>query len=141
MDELTQEQRRNLDIDKVTSAHPAYFLLRRKCPGTEYVRKPVFRTRSELLAQRKEALKPDVTYDLDGDGIVGVREMYFAAMMDHDVSGHLTQEEKMLGLKNMKENSGNVMFLDNAGKAGDRHEANQYRVIQQDGKIILDNDQ
>ena len=112
VDELSKDQRSNLDITDITSSHPAYFLLRRKCPGTNYVDKPVFRTRSELLAQRKEALKPDVSFDLDGAGVVGVREMFFAAQMDHDVSGHLSNEEKLLGLKHMKENSGNYMFID-----------------------------
>jgi len=122
----------------VTSSHPAYFLLRRGAPGTTFVERPAFRTRSELLAQRKEALKPDQSFDLDGDGVVGVREMYFAAAMDQDVSGSLSTAEKLLGLQNMRNNAGKIMFVDNAGKAADRNAANQYRVIQQDGQIILD---
>lgn len=135
---LNSSQLKNVGLDNISSAHPAYFLLRRTNPGLGYVEKPVFRTRSELLAQRKEALKPDASYDLDGDGVVGVREFYFAAQMDKDVSGQLNMQEKLHGLKDLRENVGNVLFVDNAGKANDRHAANQYRVIQQDGKIILD---
>jgi len=135
---LNKDQLKNNGLENLSSAHPAYFLLRRTDPGMNYVEEPVFRTRSELLAQRKEALKPDASFDLDGDGVVGVREYYFAAQMDKDVSGQLNIEEKLHGLRDMRENIGNVMFVDNAGKRNDRNAANQYRVIQQDGKIILD---
>lgn len=53
-----------------------------------------------------------VQYDLDGDGVVGVREFYFAAQMDKDVSGQLNIEEKLHGLKDLRENVGNIMFVD-----------------------------
>lgn len=134
---MTPTQRANHGLDKATSAHPAYFLLRRNNPGLAYVEKPVFKTRSDLLAQRKEAMKPDTSYDLDGDGIVGVREYYFAARMDKDKDGTLNVKEKLHGLKDMRENMENVMFVDNAGHGRHRQEGNQYRVIQQDGKIVL----
>lgn len=136
--ELTPQQLENAGLQDVTSAHPAFFLLRRTNPGMDYVEKPIFKTRSELLAQRREAMKPDASFDLDGDGVVGVREFYFAAKMDKDVSGQLNLEEKLHGLKDLRENVGNIMFVDNRGKQGDGQAGNQYRVIQQEGKIILD---
>jgi len=138
--EMNAEQLKNAGLwqQDVSSAHPAYFMLRRVNPGMNYVEEPVFKTRSQLLAQRKEAMKPDASFDLDGDGVVGVREFYFAAQMDKDCGGSLSVEEKLQGLKDMRENMGNIMFVDNAGKANDRVAGNQYRVIQQDGKIVLD---
>ena len=51
-------------------------------------------------------------YDLDGDGVVGVREYYFAARMDKDVSGQLDSKEKLQGLKDLQENISSVMFVD-----------------------------
>jgi len=136
--EMSPTQLKNNGLDNTTSAHPAYFLLRRGNPGLKYVEKPTFKTRSELLAQRKEAMKPDASFDLDGDGVVGVREFYFAARMDKDASGTLNVEEKLEGLQDMRQNMNKIMFVDNAGKAHERQAGNQYRIIQQDGQIILD---
>lgn len=136
--DMNKSQLKNVGLHDISSAHPAYFMLRRKNPGLSYVEEPQFRTRSELLAQRKEAMKPDASYDLDGDGVVGVREYYFAARMDKDVSGDINMDEKLQGLKDLRQNVGNILFVDNAGARDDRHADNQYRVIQQDGKIILD---
>lgn len=135
---MNTEQKKNLNLHDISSAHPAYFMMRRKNIGLDYVEKPVYKTRSELLAQRKEALKPDASYDLDGDGVVGVREYYFAARMDKDVSGQLDSKEKLQGLKDLQENISSVMFVDNAGQRNARQAGNQYRIIQQDGKILLD---
>ena len=44
----------------------------RHTPSLEYKPEPLHRTRSELLAARKEGMKDSITYDLDGDGFVSV---------------------------------------------------------------------
>jgi len=137
--QMGSDERKVRGLDDVSPAHPAYFCLRRKDPSLEYVEKPVYRTRSELLAMRKKCMVPDSSYDLDGDGVIGQREFYMAARLDKDASGTLTLEEKRKGLENMRQDLANVMFVDNAGKRDDRDALNQYRIIQQDdGKIILD---
>ncbi len=45
----------------------------RHTPSLEYKPEPLHRTRSELLAARKEGMKDSITYDLDGDGFVSGR--------------------------------------------------------------------
>jgi len=44
----------NLGVHNVDDTHPAYFILRRKGLGVEYVDNPVFQTRSALLTHRKD---------------------------------------------------------------------------------------
>jgi len=136
--ELSDDMKKNLALDNVSSSHPAFFLLRRGNPGLSYVEKPKFQTRTELLDHRRKSRNPDKTFDLDGDGSVDVREFYFAARMDKDCSGSLNDQEKLRGLNDLQNNITSVMFVDNAGIAGNRQAGNQYRVLQQDGKIILD---
>ena len=48
----------------------------------DYIKKPAYATRSELLEMRKKGRVPDQSYDLDGDGHVGQREMFMAARLD-----------------------------------------------------------
>ena len=38
-----------------------------------WVQKPRLRTRRELLAERKRALLPDQSFDVDGDGVVSAQ--------------------------------------------------------------------
>jgi len=135
---ITTEEAQERGLTNLRPSHPAYFQMRRKEPGMEYVKEPAYKTRSELLEMRKKARQPDMSFDLDGDGCVGQREMFMAARLDKDVSGSLTLDEKRQGLANMRKDMAAVMFVDNAGKAADRMEGNQYRILQQDGKIVLD---
>ena len=48
----------------------------------DYIKKPAYATHSELLEARKKGRVPDQSYDLDGDGCVGQREMFMAARLD-----------------------------------------------------------
>jgi len=135
---VTKEIAEERGLVDLKPSHPAYFQMRRQAPGMDYIKKPAYATHSELLEARKKGRVPDQSYDLDGDGCVGQREMFMAARLDKDVSGSLSLEEKRIGLANMRKDMAAVMFVDNAGIAGDRMAGNQYRILQQDGKIVLD---
>jgi len=134
----TKKEAQDRGLLDLSPAHPAYFQMRRKMPGMDYVEKPAYKTRTELLESRKKCNVPDSSYDLDGDGVVGQREYFMAARLDKDVSGSLSLEEKREGLANMRKDMAAVMFVDNAGVRGDKNKLNQYRILQQDGKIVLD---
>lgn len=51
-------------------------------------------TRSELLHKRKIESLPDKSYDLDGDGVVGGRDMVIAKLYDKDGDGKLNEAER-----------------------------------------------
>ena len=50
------------------------------------------KTRSGILMQRKTDKIPDSSYDLDGDGIVGGRDLVIAKQFDIEKKGSLTIE-------------------------------------------------
>ena len=51
-------------------------------------------TRSELINKRKRERLPDASYDLDGDGVVGGRDMVLAKLYDKDKDGKLNEMER-----------------------------------------------
>ena len=48
------------------------------------------KTRSIILMQRKTEQIPHMSYDLDGDGIVGGRDLVIAKIFDKNRNGKLT---------------------------------------------------
>jgi len=58
-----------------------------------FVDKPKFSTRSEMLASRKREMLPDPTFDVDGDGMVGARDMYMSNRFDVNRDGVLQPDE------------------------------------------------
>ena len=46
---------------------------------------------------------PHISYDLDGDGIVGGRDLVIAKLFDKDQDGRLSQIEKESAIKALKE--------------------------------------
>jgi hypothetical protein len=46
---------------------------------------------------------PHISYDLDGDGIVGGRDLVIANIFDKDKKGSLTKEEKEAALKALRD--------------------------------------
>jgi len=52
------------------------------------------KTRSEVIAKRKRDNKPDISYDLDGDGCVGGRDYLISKRFDNDGDGKLDAEER-----------------------------------------------
>lgn len=51
------------------------------------------RTLTDMQARRRKDNIPDISYDLDGDGIVGNRDYVLAKMFDKDKDGKLNAEE------------------------------------------------
>ena len=61
---------------------------------SEWTHDPPAKTRTELLAQRKQARIPDITFDLDGDGTVGGQDLVLATLFDLDKDGKLNKDER-----------------------------------------------
>ena len=46
-------------------------------------------TKTELLQKRRSEVKPHISFDLDGDGVVGNRDYVLAKLFDKDQDGRL----------------------------------------------------
>jgi hypothetical protein len=44
-----------------------------------------------MMKERKKARIPDITYDLDGDGVVNDRDLFIAKFFDKDKDGKLNE--------------------------------------------------
>ena len=55
------------------------------------------------MKNRKSEMIPDITYDLDGDGYVGGRDLVVAKHFDKDEDGRLNTAEKANAIKALKE--------------------------------------
>ena len=98
-------------------------------------------TRSKLLESRKKEPRPDISYDLDGDGSVSHKDLFLAKQFDLDRDGKLNQTER----KNAEEAIANgfeekfLFGLDRAGLNDDirsTKKINYIRVLQKEGEII-----
>jgi hypothetical protein len=56
-------------------------------------------TRSLLNNERKKSVLPHSSYDLDGDGVVGNRDLVIAKRFDKDGDGILNEQEKREALE------------------------------------------
>ena len=81
--------------ERMMEANPKFFPGRRHPPSLEYVDHPRYPTRTSLLEARRRRLRPDVSFDVDGDGSVGVEDYVLASFMDDDKNGFLTEDEKL----------------------------------------------
>ncbi|KAF4759538.1 hypothetical protein FOZ63_015201, partial [Perkinsus olseni] len=63
-------------------------------PIGEWEKEPKYRTKSEMLHQRRANLIPDISYDVDGDGVVGARDYFIAKNFDEDRDGRLNRKER-----------------------------------------------
>ena len=83
-------------------------------------------THTKLNEKRKKELKPSITYDLDGDGVVGGKDLVISKKFDSQNKGYLTEQEKsqaLLAIKNGFEN--NFKWgIEQSGTLG------AYRVVQ-----------
>jgi hypothetical protein len=76
------------------------------------------KTRTKLQQQRKHELIPHISYDLDGDGIVGGRDLVVASHFDQDKDGKLNDQElanAISALKNDKFESRFVWGIEQSG--------------------------
>ena len=60
---------------------------------------------------RKKDLIPHISYDLDGDGIVGAKDLVIASHFDKDKDGKLNSVERDNALKALRDNSFERNFL------------------------------
>ena len=60
-------------------------------------------TRTKLKQTRKAEAIPDITYDLDGDGYVGGRDLVIAKHFDKDMDGRLNTAEKQNAVEALKD--------------------------------------
>ena len=57
--------------------------------------KPRFKTQRQLLAHRAESMLPDISFDVDGDGVVSGQDFFLASKFDVNNDGHLDDEERL----------------------------------------------
>lgn len=92
--------------------------------------------RSELLAKRRAAAVPSMSYDLDGDGAVSARDFFFAARRDRRGALALSREERAAAAAEADGGGIGAVFVevkgDGAGQRG-------HRVVQLDGMVLGDN--
>lgn len=93
------------------------------------------KTRDELMKTRKEEMKPDPSYDLDGDGHVGNLDLFVSKRFDLDRDGKLNKQERENAEKALKEG-----YLNNF-KIGLESQVpkTSLRIMQKRG-VIIEND-
>ena len=89
-------------------------------------------TREEILKKNRKSGSPDMTYDLNNDGVISSREYFIARRFDKNKDGKLEPKERETALKALKEGYENE-FLFGLDKCGS---VNGRRVLQVRGKIV-----
>lgn len=84
------------------------------------------------MQDRKKEMIPHISYDLDGDGYVGGRDLVIAKYFDEDKDGRLNTAEKENAMKALKEGFENnfVWGIEQSGPTGN------HRIMQKRGKIV-----
>ena len=60
---------------------------------SQFEKEPHYRTRTEMLEARQVSNMPHISYDCDGDGVVGSQDLVIAKYFDRDHKGSLTADE------------------------------------------------
>lgn len=68
-------------------------------PLPEWNKKVEHRTRTELMQARRAEQIPDMSYDLDGDGVVDQRDYFYGKLFDADHDGLLSAAERKKAIK------------------------------------------
>ena len=117
---------RNLKLVKMDSS------ISYKIP-TDWTKVPKVSTRVDLLELRKKENLPDISYDLDGDGVVGGKDYCISKRFDLDCDGKLNNKEKAKAIEAI--NSG---FEDQFVWGCDSSGINRsFRIVQKRGNVIL----
>ena len=99
-----------------------------------------------MLQDRRNAAKPDPSYDLDGDGQVSLKDYFLAKHFDTNRKGSLTSEERAKAHEAIKTGFSDkfVFGLERAGLNEEiRNSSNilkHIRILQRDGYIIQGED-
>jgi hypothetical protein len=91
------------------------------------------RTRTVMLHERRMEKRPDISYDLDGDGLVNQKDLFLGKHFDRDNDGRLDTTEKAEAIKAIKEGF-ESRFLWGLEQTGGLKE--HIRVLQKRGKIL-----
>jgi hypothetical protein len=87
---------------------------------------------SDLRHRRKMKQRANLSYDLDGDGMVSQKDYFFAVRFDKDGNGNLDPQEKAAAAEAMRSGFGSTFaFLRGSGPSDANH-----RVQQRDGVIM-----
>ncbi|CAG9328894.1 unnamed protein product [Blepharisma stoltei] len=123
--EILKNSLENSPIKSETTKIPAHWINKRE-----------IQTRTQLLQARKQEFIPDISFDLDGDGVVGPQDYYISKQFCKTNSNKLSSEEKSQAISAMQSGWTNNMLwgLDGSGPT------KPYRVIQMRGKIVLNED-
>lgn len=89
------------------------------------------KTRTKLIQNHREEFIPHPSYDIDGDGVVGGRDLVIAKIFDKDRDGILNAQEKQNAIQALSNGfEGNFLWgVENSGPN------RSYRVLQKRGKI------
>ena len=102
------------------------------------------RTRTELLAARRSAMRAPASYDLGGDGAVDQKEYFYATKFDANGDGTLDQEERETASALMKNAATKLVFIPPRGVKFHRNTFSRYsnavlpghNVVQVKGAIL-----
>ena len=59
------------------------------------------KTKTKMIAQRRSEFIPDLSYDLDGDGVVGNRDLVISKIHDKDKDGKLNAREREEAMRSL----------------------------------------
>jgi len=89
------------------------------------------KTRTQLMHEHRSEFIPDPSYDIDGDGIVGGRDLAIAKIFDQDRDGKLNKIEKSNAMEAVK-NGLEKNYMWGVEASGPNR---SFRVLQKRGKI------
>jgi len=95
------------------------------------------RTKTVMMKERRKARMPDISYDLDGDGVVNDRDYFISKLFDKDRDGKLSQEEYQTAISAL-EAGFEQRFMYGVEKTAGLKE--HLRVMQKRGKILVAED-
>jgi hypothetical protein len=90
-----------------------------------------------MLQERRLEKRPDITFDLDGDGMVNHKDLALAKHFDKDGDGRLNTAEKEAAMKAIKEGF-ESKFLWGLEQTGGLKE--HIRIVQKRGKVLAGED-
>lgn len=101
-------------------------------PLPEWEQRVEHRTRAELMAARRAEKIPDMSYDIDGDGVVDQRDYFLGKLFDADHADRLTPGQRKKAVEAL--NSGYIdRFYFGYDKSGAKR---QFPLQQKRGKIL-----
>lgn len=106
-----------------------------KIPGL-WVKEPSIKTRTELMSLRKSQILPDLSFDLDGDGVVGAHDLVLASQFDKDKDGKLNAVEREQAMRALSQGF-SQKFVWGCESSGLNR---SFRLVQKRGKVINDED-